>query len=263
MNVISTLAVTGLLLAPTTPSVQSLQLHSSTSSPSIVFNQAKPQTIHVPNKNETKQTPSPAETPRTRTPDPVIHSVVEGDTLTSIGTLHNVEWQRIWSKNTQLQHPDQINVGDKLTIPLADEILNREIPPSVTLPTVTPGVAPTIAQNAPNVPQRASGGDFGGGNTYDYGYCTWYVKNRRGSSIPNMLGNANTWYARAQSMGMAVGSVPQAGAVGTTTRGAYGHVVYVESVNGDGTINISEMNAPRWGVTTSRVASASEFVYIY
>jgi surface antigen len=62
---------------------------------------------------------------------------------------------------------------------------------------------------------------------------------------------------------MAVGSTPIAGAVGTTTRGALGHVVYVESVNGDGTINISEMNAPTFGKTTYRTASASEFVYIY
>lgn len=106
-------------------------------------------------------------------------------------------------------------------------------------------------------------GYYGDGNLYDYGYCTWYVKNRRGSTIPNDLGNANTWYYRAQAYGMAVGSSPAAGAVGTTTRGAYGHVVYVESVNGDGTINISEMNAPVFGGVTYRTASASEFVYIY
>lgn len=105
--------------------------------------------------------------------------------------------------------------------------------------------------------------DYGGGNGYDYGYCTWYVKNRRGASIPNNLGNANTWYSRAASMGMAVGTEPRAGAVGTTTRGGLGHVVYVESINGDGTINISEMNYKGWGIKSSRTTSASEFVYIY
>lgn len=189
-------------------------------------------------------------------PEPVIYTVIEGDNLSKIGTAHNVEWQRLWAKNTQLTSPDIIHVDDKITIPLADERLDRALPVvAVSLPAVTPGVvAPT--------PQAAAG-NFGGGNTYDYGYCTWYVKNRRGSTIPNTLGNANTWYARAWAAGMAVGTTPAPGAVGTTTRGEFGHVVYVEQVNGDGTINISEMNAPVFGQTTYRTANASEFVYIY
>ena len=200
-------------------------------------------------------------------PEPVVYTVIEGDNLTKIGSAHNVEWQRLWAKNTQLTHPDRLDVGDKITIPLADESLSREIPPSVSLPAITPGVEPIRASNTSQrgsaqatAPSAAS---YDGSNTYSYGYCTWYVKNRRGASLPSMLGNANTWYSRASAMGMSVGSTPQAGAVGTTTRGALGHVVYVESVNGDGSINISEMNAPTWGAVTYRTASASEFVYIY
>lgn len=197
------------------------------------------------------ETPKPK--PEPKPPEPVVYTVVSGDNLTKIGTAHNVEWQRLWAKNTQLTHPDIIHIGDKITIPLADEVLEREIPPAVALPAVTPNVSAPVR----------SGGDYGAGNTYDYGYCTWYVKNRRGASIPNGLGNANTWYSRARAMGMAVGTTPVAGAVGTTTRGSLGHVVYVESVNSDGTIQISEMNAPTWGKTTYRTASASEFLYIY
>ncbi len=196
-------------------------------------------------------------------PQPVTYTVVEGDNLTKIGSANNVEWQRLWAKNTQLTHPDRINVGDSITIPLADEALSREIPPSVSLPAITPGVEPLRQVNTPQAPTARSAPSYDGSNTYDYGYCTWYVKNRRGASLPNMLGNANTWYSRAASMGMAVGSAPQAGAVGTTTRGSLGHVVYVESVNSDGSINISEMNAPTFGVTTYRTASAGEFSYIY
>lgn len=179
-------------------------------------------------------------------PDPVVYTVVEGDNLTKIGTAYNVEWQRLWAKNTQLTHPDRIDIGDKITIP---EQLEREIPASVSLPTITPNVAPRMS--------------FDGSNTYDYGYCTWYVKNRRGASLPNGLGNANTWYYRAAASGMAVGSVPRPGAVGTTTAGSLGHVVYVESVNADGSINISEMNYKGWGIQSSRTTSASEFLYIY
>lgn len=201
------------------------------------------QNITITPPKETKPVAEPTK------PEPVIYLVVSGDNLTKIGSAYNVEWQRLWAKNTQLTHPDLIHVGDQITIPEPSEQLTREIPAQVSLPATTPNAAPVR--------------DYGGGNGYDYGYCTWYVKNRRGASIPNNLGNANTWYSRAAAAGMSVGSVPRAGAVGTTTRGALGHVVYVESVNGDGSINISEMNAPTWGATTYRTAAASEFVYIY
>ena len=235
----------------------------STNNINTIFNfrqpaDLSPALLAAPKPQPKKPDTKPAEPPKA--PEPVVYTVIEGDNLSKIGTAHNVEWQRLWAKNTQLQHPDRINVGDKITIPLASEQLQREIPAAVSLPAVTPGVSP---DRPAAVASPAPAANYGGGNTYDYGYCTWYVKNRRGASIPNMLGNANTWYSRAAAQGMAVGSVPQAGAVGATTRGAYGHVVYVESVNPDGSINISEMNAPQWGVTTYRTAAASEFVYIY
>lgn len=194
--------------------------------------------------------PEPKKVEPPKAPEPVVYLVVEGDNLTKIGTKYNVEWQRLWAKNTQLTNPDLIHVGDKITIPEPSEQLKRDLPAVVALPAETPGVV-------------AAKPVYDGSNGYDYGYCTWYVKNRRGASIPNGLGNANTWYSRAAGMGMAVGSTPKPGAVGTTTRGSLGHVVYVESVNGDGTINISEMNAPTWGAVTYRTASAGEFVYIY
>lgn len=195
------------------------------------------------------KTDEPTEKEKPKKIEPVVYVVVAGDNLTKIGTAHNVEWQRLWAKNTNLKHPDILQIGDKITIPQPAEQLKRDLPAVVALPVKTPGVAPLRS--------------YDGSNTYDYGYCTWYVKNRRGASLPNGLGNANTWYSRASAMGMAVGSIPKRGAVGTTTRGAFGHVVYVESVNGDGTINISEMNSPTWGKTTYRTANAGEFSYIY
>lgn len=198
----------------------------------------------LPPKKETKPVTEPTK------PEPVVYSVVDGDNLSKIGSAHNVEWQRLWAKNTQLTNPDLIHVDDKITIPEPSELLDRAIPAQVSLPAKTPGVV-------------AAAPVYDGSNTYDYGYCTWYVKNRRGASIPNSLGNANTWYSRAAAAGMAVGSVPRAGAVGTTTRGSLGHVVYVESVNPDGSANISEMNAPVFGGVTYRTASTGEFLYIY
>lgn len=102
------------------------------------------------------------------------------------------------------------------------------------------------------------GGAVTAGNTYTYGYCTWYVKNRR-PDIPNGWGNAMDWFPNAQASGWPTGSTPRVGAVGTQGN----HVVYVEQVNGDGTVTISEMNYRGWNVASSRVASSSDFRYIY
>ncbi len=200
---------------------------------------------------ETPDPITPAPVAEVKKPEPVIYTVIAGDNLSKIGSAYNVEWQRLWAKNTVIAHPDLIYVGTKLTIPEPSEQLERALPAVVALPAITPGVVAAAAV-------------YDGSNTYDYGYCTWYVKNRRGASLPNMLGNANTWYSRAAAAGMAVGSAPRPGAVGTTTRGSLGHVVYVESVNPDGSIIISEMNASAgWGKSNTRTAEASEFVYIY
>lgn len=242
------LLVVAVILTPATAAAQTYDFNTNTTDIfSLRFGEADKTTILVPKKEEPK--PKPVEAPK---PVPAVYTVVEGDNLTKIGTAHNVEWQRLWAKNTQLTHPDVIHVGDQITIPLADEVLQRDLPAAVSLPAST--VAPA---------QLETGASYGGGNTYDWGYCTWYVKNKRGATLPNGLGNANMWYWNAQRTGLPVGSEPRPGAVGTTTRGSLGHVVYVESINADGSIQISEMNAPTFGGVTYRRATASEFVYIY
>jgi len=112
-------------------------------------------------------------------------------------------------------------------------------------------------RKAPETPVRASGGY----NDMDYGYCTWFVKNLR-PDLPSGLGNANSWYSRAQAFGLSVGSVPQVGAVATTTRGAEGHVSYVLKVEGS-RIFVSEMNVVGWGVQSYGTYPASDYLYIY
>jgi surface antigen len=99
------------------------------------------------------------------------------------------------------------------------------------------------------------------GNGYAYGYCTWYVANRR--SIPSFWGNANQWYYNAQASGFSVGYSPAPGAIAWTGSGYYGHVAYVESVSG-GSVTVSEMNYNgNWGRVTWRTVPASSFRYIY
>lgn len=194
--------------------------------------------------------PSVIEEKKPEPPKPIVYVVVEGDNLSKIADEQKTTWQRLWQKNTGLANPDLIHIGDNIVVPFPDEQLaDRPLPVS----------APVNARVC-NTCSTASVSSAGNG--YDYGYCTWYVKNRR-PDLPNNLGNANTWYYMAQRDGLSTGATPRAGAVGTTTRGSLGHVVYVESVNGDGTINVSEMNYQGWGVVSSRIASASDFVYIY
>ncbi len=104
---------------------------------------------------------------------------------------------------------------------------------------------------------------YGAANGYDYGYCTWHAANRRAQSgrpLPTNLGHAKSWYSRAQAAGMAVGPTPRAGAVlWHANLGGLGHVAYVEAVNDDGSILVSDMNYPSWGRVTYRTVPPSEF----
>lgn len=82
---------------------------------------------------------------------------------------------------------------------------------------------------------------YGLGGPYGRGQCTqWAWYNRQ--DLPSNLGNANTWARRAAAAGFPVSRTPSAGAVFQTTSGWYGHVGYVEAVNADGSITVTEMN---------------------
>lgn len=184
-------------------------------------------------------------------PAPVKYTVRSGDNLTKIAKQFDTSWLRLWNKNTDLDNPDLIYPGQAFLIPDdSEELKDRPVPEAVV-----------VALSAPSGPSAVRRGPVAG-NTYDYGYCTWYVKNRR-PDLPNNLGNANTWYSRAAAQGYSVGSKPRAGAVGVDTGGEYGHVVYVQRVNGDGTVLIAEMNYRAWNVSSTRTVSAGSFLYIY
>lgn len=82
---------------------------------------------------------------------------------------------------------------------------------------------------------------YGLGGPYVAGQCTqWAWYNRK--DLPSNLGNANTWARNAAAQGFPVSRTPSAGAVFQTTSGWYGHVGYVEAVNTDGSIVVTEMN---------------------
>jgi surface antigen len=86
-------------------------------------------------------------------------------------------------------------------------------------------------------------------NRFAYGYCTWYVANRR--FVP-WFGNAIAWWPNAGTYGYAEGPAPKVGAIMVTRESGYGHVAYVESVNADGSWTVSEMNFAGWNQVDRR-----------
>ena len=108
-----------------------------------------------------------------------------------------------------------------------------------------------------------------GYNGYDYGYCTWWVASRReqvGKPLPSNLGNASSWPYIGRLAGLAEGNTPRQYAAAVTSTAGEGHVVFVEAVNADGSIVISEMNHLGWAVKDTAVipaSVASHYIYIY
>lgn len=200
-----------------------------------------------------------AETPQQ--PQTISYAVQPEDSLSKIAANHKTTWKRLYDKNTSIADPNIITVGQTVVVPTADEVLTeRSLPQPAPQPVVAPERATTSKpKSAPRAASNYSAPrGSSAGNRYTAGYCTWYVKNMR-PDLPNNLGNADTWASRAAAQGMATGSTPRAGAVGQ--RGM--HVVYVESVNSDGTVTISEMNHKGLYVRTVRTLPASYFTYIY
>ena len=82
---------------------------------------------------------------------------------------------------------------------------------------------------------------YGLGGPYAAGQCTQWAWYKR-QDIPSNFGNAGSWAANARANGYPVNNTPAAGAIFQNGGGYYGHVGYVESVNPDGSIVVTEMN---------------------
>ena len=198
-------------------------------------------------------------------PEEITYTVAKNDSLIKIAKKFDTSWNRIFDKNSQIENPDVIEVGKLLVIPNDDEKLeSRKVAEAeIAKPKATPvkqnaqirtASSNLVTISAPRTYARGSSS----GNLYVPGYCTWYVKNMR-PDLPNNLGNADTWVIRARAQGIPTGTKPRSGAVGQ--RGM--HVVYVKSVNRDGSVNISEMNHKGLWVITHRTLPGNYFNYIY
>jgi surface antigen/uncharacterized protein YoxC len=95
-------------------------------------------------------------------------------------------------------------------------------------------------------------------------YTAWKVQQNYGN-MPYWggRGNANQWPSSARSAGIPTGSTPKVGSVGVMMSGYYGHVVWVEQVNGN-QIYVSQYN---WSVAGEYsemwISAAAIDTYIY
>lgn len=202
------------------------------------------------------------------------HEINTGDSLSKIAADHDTDWNRLYDKNVNIQDPNLIFVGDSLEVPSPTEKLARralQAPSRAIAPQVIATQKPhkvvkkpvrSVAKVVPKKTVKRVVRGYGGANLFEKYSCVWFVKNWRPEI--NWSGNANQFAVNARAKGWAVGSTPAVNAIGVTTRGAYGHVVVVTKLLGNGRIELKEGNFDFRGGVRTRTANASEFsAYIY
>lgn len=190
--------------------------------------------------------------------------VQAGDTLESIAKKHETTYVHLFNANPSIEHPDTINVDDKITIPEeGKEFPDRfsQLAPVVAAPVATAAPA-TAAAPATYTTQQYSSAPVNSTSYYvgNGMWCTDYVHSKRPDVA--IYGNAGyNWISAAQAEGKATGSAPQAGAVAVMD----GHVAYVESVNSDGSYVVSEMGwnyqPGNYNKRTVQPGSFGKFIY--
>ena len=181
----------------------------------------------------------------------IVYTIKEGDSVSSIAEKYGSSSDEIEEKNNLSARG--VVAGTKIVVPggVVPETERPEyVPPApVTTPTYTYTTS-TIALS------------YSGSNPMPFGWCTWYAWQRRyelGMPLPTGLGNARYWDDQLYGS-YRIDRNPEPGAVFVAEGGYYGHVGIVESVNGDGTITISDMNGPQgWGRIAEHTLSASEW----
>lgn len=189
------------------------------------------------------------------------HIVKKGESLDQIAKEFKAEKEKIISFNDNIPANGEIKEGQEIIIPGGQ----KEIPVPAT--TDSAGIDRRSYATPVGGDPKVSGtkkldGKAGAGHRFPYGYCTWYVAQKR--YVP-WGGNAGTWLYNAKARGYKTGKSPAVGAIMVSSESWWGHVAIVESV-GKGTITISEMNYKGWAKTSKRTISTSNRVikgYIY
>ena len=115
-----------------------------------------------------------------------------------------------------------------------------------------------------NAPQDSLVDSWGMYNRECVSYTAWKVA-ASGRRMPYWggRGNANQWPSSARADGIPTGYTPKVGSVAIMMSGYYGHSMYVEKINSNGTIRVSQFN---WGVVgeySEMDISPSGLIFIY
>ncbi len=188
------------------------------------------------------------------------HTVKKGESLDKIAKEYKADKDKIIAFN-DLPANGEIKEGQEIIIPGGQ----KEVPRATG--TTTTGIARRSYATPTGGTPKVSGwkkldGKAGTGHKFPYGYCTWYVAQKR--YIP-WGGNAGTWLYHAKARGYKTGKTPKKGAIMVSSESWWGHVAIVEKV-GKGTITVSEMNYKGWAKVSRRTISTKSRAikgYIY
>lgn len=190
--------------------------------------------------------------------------VKDGDKIDAIAAKFKSEKDKIIAFNDLPANGD-LEAGKEIVIPDGQgESPKPQVPAASPSTLIEKRQYANATGGTPEVSTgKILGGKPGTGHRFPYGYCTWYVAQKR--HVP-WGGNAGTWLYHAKASGYATGRTPKVGSIMVTTENRYyGHVAYVEKVSGD-TITVSEMNYAGFAKVSRRTLSAKSraikgFVY--
>jgi surface antigen len=197
----------------------------------------------------------------------ILYTVRSGDTYDSIASRYKVDVERIISYNDL--EISGMTVGTQIILP--DGVLPNTERPGYISPRYNysfaiggggSDVTFLYVNKSPTTP----------GNTNAWGNCTWYVWERRyqmGGAwvLPSRaLGNAAEWAYSLGNAGYRLDRKPSYGAI-MQNGGGLGHVAFVESVEANGDVVVTEMNYGRWYNIVSRrkvtASYAANYNYIH
>ncbi len=182
------------------------------------------------------------------------YTIKKSDTLDNVATKYKANKEKIIAFN-DLPANGEVKEGQEIIIPDGQKEVIAPTPPAVssTLPaTGNPRIAARPYEPFVSIGKPLEG-KAGAGHKFPYGYCTWYVAQRK--YVP-WGGNAGTWLYHAKAMGYATGRTPKPGSIMVSSESPWGHTGIVESVNGN-EFTVSEMNYKGFAKRSTRTVSVS------
>ena len=172
----------------------------------------------------------------------VLVTVHDGDTIDSLAAKYQVAAASIVEFNL-VRDPTKLAPGSQVMIP---DGVGEALP----APPAGSGASParSSGSSGPSNVFGVTRYTGGGGGNFPWGYCTWFVATKR--YVP-WNGDAHSWFGNAQAYGYPTGRTPRPGAMMVTWESWWGHVAYVESVDGS-CWTVSEMNYRGFGIVDYR-----------